>query len=175
MYPNFSEENSSIWTRGTIGECSLISKCRWCPFFPREYSKLLIFEYYISDILVSDWPSADHFISTCANRSTMKIKRIGHRPHKLLNYRLKDVSILGCLFKQWYSTLPIERGETVSYRDSREPDTHASLNIFPFFLFKWKKGEESKVSCLWKMCSYKTCAPAKQRKESALQYILGDQ
>ena len=94
-------------------ECSLISKCRWYPFFPREYSKLLIFEYYISDILVSDWPNADQCISTCANRSTMKLKRIGHRPHKLLNYRLKDVSILGCLFKQWYSTLPIERGETV--------------------------------------------------------------
>ena len=139
------------------GECSLISKCRWYPFFPREYSKLLIFEYYISDILVSDWLNADQCISTCANRSAMKLKRIGHRSHKL-NCRLKDVDVSGCLFKQWCSTLPIERGEIVSYRDSGKPDMHVSLNVFPFFLFKWKKGEESRVSCLWKMCSYKTCA-----------------
>lgn len=99
------------------------------------------------------------FILTCANRSTIKLKRIGHRSHKLLYCRLKDVDVLGCLLKQWCSTLPIERGETVSNRDSRESDMHVSLNIFPFFfLFKWKKAEESRVSSLWKMCSYKTCA-----------------
>ena len=107
-------------------------------------------------ICVSDWLKADRCILTCANRSTIKLKRIGRRSHKL-HCRLKDVEVLGCLFKQFCSTLPIQREKL--YRTATVVIlTCMSVSTFSLFLSELKKREESRVSFLWKKCSYKTCA-----------------